>query len=166
MAGLFIPCRALPGQLPTRYRWRNYKSSTKTPKSLSAHGRGLPLLTDGDQSNVIICEGEPDWLSCAEVVGNEGIVVGLVTVSAGLPAWLDPLLANAKRVTVATHNAAGGERTARQVAERLVALVGLKTADARYTRLVVREEDDCNDHHRRGTLAPLLRLALRMKGHA
>ena len=158
-AGLAVPCRVAPGGEPLRWRWRCYGPPWDGgPKELAPYGPALPLIADGDRAALVVCEGTPDFLAAAEVLEGAAVVVGLVAVSAGLPAWLRPLLRDARRrVVVASHDAAGGEAAATAIGVELARLVGLADAQGRFVRLVVAESDDLADRHKRGELAADLR---------
>jgi hypothetical protein len=153
-----VPCRAAPGGPPMRWRWRCFAPPWDDgPKELAAYGPTLPLIADGDRAALVVCEGTPDFLAVAEVLEGAAVVVGLVAVSAGLPTWLRPLLRDARRVVVASHDAPGGEAAATAIGVELARLVGLADAKGRFTRLVVPEGDDLADRHKRGELADELR---------
>jgi hypothetical protein len=157
-AGLAVPCRVAPDGPPLRWRWRCYGLPwDRGPKELAPYGPALPLIADGDRAALVVCEGTPDFLAAAEVLEGAAVVVGLVAVSAGLPAWLRPLLRDARRVVVASHDAPGGEAAATTIGRELARLVGLADARGRFRRPPVLEGDDLADQHKRGELADVLR---------
>ncbi len=160
--GLCIPCRTAPDGVPLKWRWRVYRPSDGEPKTLAAFGPVLPLIADGDRARIVVCEGEPDWLSIAEVVQGGAVVIGLCATSAGMPTWLWPILREARRVVVATHDAPSGKKAARVVALALIELHGEGEAECRFSRYEVKESDDCNDQHKRGALREPMAQALRL----
>ena len=134
---------------------------------------------------VVVCEGEPDWLSVADVAskletGLYIVPVGLVAMSQGYPQEFAGLLEGAERVVCVMDRGntskkddrdfrTGGEVVADDVFGLLLYAaqregLGFDAAFAR-TRDRVRvrlqpDDSDVNDLHQRGSLADLLREAL------
>lgn len=170
MAGLGIPAW-LPGDdAPVAWRWRFFiplSTGGRKLKAAAMHGAvhplGLSLPPTESWFNaaagfdrIIICEGEPDFLSAFDAMQVDASAIGICDVSAGWRHAWDRTLRNARRVVVAVHATAKGRALAAGVADALEMLHGLDEAERRFAWIAFDEANDGNDHHARGELKPLL----------
>lgn len=142
--------------------------------------RDSGLRSQGEAPIVILCEGEPDWLSVADVVDTMGAElpcpvypVGVVTMSSGIPYEFMPMLAKARGILCMFDQGpvrgglSGGERVVEKIRGGLMHLMSISSPGAGFdevydsidTRLIVAlrpDEEDVNDLHKQGKLAGVL----------
>jgi hypothetical protein len=125
------------------------------------------LARAGEAYSVVICEGEPDWLSVLDVaheLPGRVTAIGLTSMGKGWPAEHTGLLAGARRVVVAVHHGKGGkgapagEAVADEIMDGLVDALGLDEAARIWRSRTIRETDklDLNDMHKAGRLTAFL----------
>lgn len=165
--GLGVPVFARTEQVPMGWRWRLYKPMRSGAKTLAQPGGGpaplLGLQVPGDLPAVgksrvlVVCEGEPDWLSVYDASEGQVAVLGLCAMATG---WREPWtehLEGVRWVVVMAHDDDGGGQ---KLYDGLYASTarrwGKDWADSRLVRWLVDGSDDCNDKHKRGELAGLL----------
>lgn len=172
-AGLAVPVFTPGHAAPMAWRWRFYQPVVFGPglvlpiKSMAQPGIGpAPLLglrtcgelpAVGEARTVIICEGEPDWLSLHDAAGGRAAVLGLcATAGTWEPEWTE-YLDGARRIVVMVHDDKGtGQKVCNALYLAAVRKWGKATAGARLQRYLVPGDDDCNDNHKRGELAALV----------
>ncbi|MDZ7703881.1 MAG: hypothetical protein U5L04_05285 [Trueperaceae bacterium] len=119
--------------------------------------------------SVVLCEGEPDWLSVADALADYRTAhrvapIGICTMSSGWPKELTPLLAGAERVVClfdvgpdkGDQTRRTGEKVADDVGKALIEMAGREHTRRIYRRCLLSDDRDANDLHRDGELMPLL----------
>jgi len=162
--GLCFPS-IVPGyDFPLSWRWRLYKpfNGRNGPvKVLAQPSAGVPIMPLGldrvtmFSGPVIICEGEPDFLSLLEAslrVGKPVEVVGICDMASGWRNEWTPHLSQATRVIVATHDMGNGYKLATQVGVALTGHFGKAHAEKVFGRYLFDENQDANDMLKAGSL--------------
>jgi len=164
--GLCFPSFIPNYDFPISWRWRLYKPFSGL-KVLAQPGCGVPIMPLGlDRVSVfsgpvVICEGEPDFLSILEAsvrLGKAVEAVGICNMASG---WRDewtPYLSLASRVIIATHNADNqhGIKLARQISDAMRTHFGETHARRVCRRRLFDESLDANDMLMNGSLEPWL----------
>jgi hypothetical protein len=158
---------------PEVYRWRLFKPITvqrRPLKTLAMPGQPvLPLgihvpdlwLDEARSSRlVIVCEGEPDWMSLYDAMQTEAGVLGLCDVARGWSPACTGAIQNARYVVVMAHDTEKGRRLFEGLWRALVTVWGPEEASRRCIRWLVDEDNDCNDLHRAGLLRDRIRSGL------
>lgn len=169
-SGVAIPCHhpAVPWPVSWRWRWdKPLQWAKRTIKTHAMHGPVYPvgLRTHGPfvpspigASVVLICEGEPDWLSLHTLIAatpkyrDELSAIGICDVAGGLKSEVIASINPKARIILATHDNAASQTVVRD----FLALV----LPSRRRLALVPEAHDLNDRLQQGVLGEWLKGAL------
>jgi len=166
--GLCVPVFDGEHKAPMAWRWRLYNPGKL--KTMAQPGAGIPPLlglhvplSDGalkaveSAPVVVVCEGEPDWLSLHDAAEGKAAVLGLCAMATPWQADWTRHLDKARLVVFMCHDDhGGGEKKFSELYRSAVARWNKAEADKRLVRYLVDGGDDCNDMHKRGELAGVL----------
>lgn len=117
---------------------------------------------------VIICEGEPDYLSFADAGrkitkehGYQVDVIGLCAVNQGWSHSWTSVLKDAAYILIAVHDQAAGKQLAAQLVKSYALSYGMEKAKYHIFRRLLDEENDANDLHKKGLLTDFIKESIK-----
>lgn len=143
------------GMRTAGFAWRDWPLGVRWARVLFGGERDAPVP-------VVVCEGEPDWLTLARVLEPGAMVLGMPGTAGWREHWWG-LLRDAPALVVAMHNDAAGEKAVASIADALVRAVPDKAARPPVALVNPPAGGDWNDAWQstgRAAVAPLVALVL------
>lgn len=167
--GLAIPSWLAGESAPRSWRWRLYepKGGSKTYTLTAASiGQRVPGGSIGDTSTrnvLVICEGEPDWLSIHDAARRIGQGIGAIGVCSGGLEPGDIEHTSPTHIILAIHQDIESEQkreASRAKRRKAFGLLKETFPDARISAPLVHGHRDLNDLHKEGLLTQWLEQGL------